>query len=514
MIGIILAGGHGTRLGPMGMQLNKALIDFGGRPMIINQITTMRQVGCTEFIIVVSPHWKRQVSAVLNRAFGALIQWNVVVQHVAAGPADAVAVGAAAATSETGALVIMADTFVDTHDMHQAMVVGGNKQWTGCSITRGGRNWCYLDKEADEWVDGFVSADTSEHVAIGCYYFPSVRELEHKAQLACDDSSEGEETPMSPLLNSYKTSEIIFTTWRDTGDITALANARKTFMRSRSFNHLSVTNDGFVRKEGKIKDELEYLKLIDDCHLFPRVRVEERDSYDIEYIDSPTLAELFLYWPTTPGLWGHLLDVVIESVDFELWPRVGDTDPQPTAQMALDKAFTRLVEWDKKSVLMFPKLNINGEDHLAGIDLVYALAEHVVSWGDDELVFPHGDLNFTNILYSIGNDIFRLIDPRGDTSLDYHYDLAKLRYSYRGFAAISHGLFDAGFHGGHAWLHVPYRDDEAAEMDNVLWHKGDMNKIEALESLLFLAGAPLHEGMEGLAMYLRGVQIGNEVLND
>ena len=49
----------------------------------------------------------------------------------------------------------------------------------------------------------------------------------------------------------------------------------------------------------------------------------------------------------------------------------------------------------------------------------------------------HGDLAFSNILYSPRNTIFKFIDPRGNFVIDtiygdYRYDLAKLRHCYHG----------------------------------------------------------------------------------
>ena len=62
----------------------------------------------------------------------------------------------------------------------------------------------------------------------------------------------------------------------------------------------------------------------------------------------------------------------------------------------------------------------------------------------------HGDLNFTNILYSARTGVFKLLDPRGDPmKIPLSYELAKLRYSYHGgFAAITHGLYDFYYDGG------------------------------------------------------------------
>ena len=64
----------------------------------------------------------------------------------------------------------------------------------------------------------------------------------------------------------------------------------------------------------------------------------------------------------------------------------------------------------------------------------------------DDNCLIHGDLCFSNILYDVPNNQYRIIDPRGkwgDSVFgDIKYDLAKLRHSIvGGYDSINNGLF-------------------------------------------------------------------------
>ena len=52
MKGIILAGGHGSRLYPLTKMFNKSLLPVYDKPMIYYSINTLKQLGCEEIMIV------------------------------------------------------------------------------------------------------------------------------------------------------------------------------------------------------------------------------------------------------------------------------------------------------------------------------------------------------------------------------------------------------------------------------------------------------------------------------
>ena len=52
MKGIILAGGHGSRLYPLTKMFNKSLLPVYDKPMIYYPLETLKQIGCKEVCVV------------------------------------------------------------------------------------------------------------------------------------------------------------------------------------------------------------------------------------------------------------------------------------------------------------------------------------------------------------------------------------------------------------------------------------------------------------------------------
>lgn len=116
--------------------------------------------------------------------------------------------------------------------------------------------------------------------------------------------------------------------------------------------------------------------------------------------------------------------------------------------LVLDKTKERLQEL-KESDWYKSKYAIRIEESEDSLDKCYKLLEERFEYFYRQRVYKrillsHGDLTFNNILWDDKNNYFKLIDPRGSSSMymDEYYDLAKLSQSINGgYDDIVHGNY-------------------------------------------------------------------------
>lgn len=513
---IILAGGRGSRLGPVTAQRSKALVTIGQRPHLIHQLLLLHDAGVVETVVVVGPDTERQVMDVVARA-GLDDNVLVVVQDKPRGPVDALRVGLMHQHGIVpGTFVLMSDSFVDEPLTLQGIL--GASDWIGTAPAPTERSFCY--KAFGRYHDGPV--EVGKLVTVGVNYLASRDDALVAAEFALQQSPSlfsSSEVPMSAFFNAYvdlrgDVALRHLNTWLDVGDVDALARAHRTRFISRSHHKLSLDPSGVLVKYGEGEAferqanwllERQELGSPATANLTPRVYgVEESPGlscYLMEYVDLPTLAELWLYWPGLPSVWEALLRNVVAQLEDNLW--VGSTEDEPTANVLwfVDKTRDRLA--------------------MRGLPEWHAVAEPLLDEVEErlrlergELVRGHGDLNFSNILYSLNTGMIKLIDPRGDHLVPWLYELAKLRYSYHGgFTAITHGLasHDAKVGRVNVW---PQRDAEIQALDAVLCEYVSLELLTLCEGCILIAGAPLHDGVEADLLFWRGIELLHGVLGD
>ena len=121
---------------------------------------------------------------------------------------------------------------------------------------------------------------------------------------------------------------------------------------------------------------------------------------------------------------------------------------------------------------------------------------------DTELSVSHGDLGFSNILYSPSTQSFQVIDPRGadvedEIYSDPYYDVAKLSHSVLGgYDFVVAGLFELD-HDEHLALslkldHAVAEPMRAAFLAALREHGFDPAVVRICEASLFLSMLPLH----------------------
>ena len=113
MKGIVLAGGHGTRLMPLTKVTNKHLLPVGSKPMIYHPIERLIQAGVTEIMIVTGVEHMGDVVALLGsgRDFGAEFTYRV--QDEAGGIAQALGLARTFVGSDPMVVILGDNVFAD-----------------------------------------------------------------------------------------------------------------------------------------------------------------------------------------------------------------------------------------------------------------------------------------------------------------------------------------------------------------------------------------------------------------
>lgn len=496
--GIILAGGKGSRLGPLSAQISKALVSIGQRPHLFHQIELLRHSGCKQIIVVASPSTWRQISDMLDRAGHHKVY--VCVQETPRGPVDALNVAASYIVDEMqSTYVLMSDTYLEG-DLYR-----GRETWFGVCPAPISRSFCAYGEDG-MYVDRVVKMN--EPVTIGAYHFASTVLMQRVANdVMRAHPHPTTEVGMGEFLSCIAGIEVVgeeyFPTWQDIGDVTALGKARRDRFVARAHHSLTLDDAGIITKSGAGPEFEKQIGWLQTHHalpprtanLVPQLYGISRTSYSMEYVDLPTLAELWLYWPGKPETWAEIITSIIHRLGRDLWPAIlmngGVITPMEELGWFVNKARSRLSKWMPEKAAAVEPLLKQAEHYFQGCAAVYG----------------HGDLNFNNILYSINTGMFKLVDPRGETRVPLSYELAKLRYSYHaGFAAITHKLITLE---GEL---LPQRDAEIAAIDDVVEEYTNLDKMQVAEACLLLAGAPLHSTFEGHTMFYRAKDLLEQVL--
>jgi hypothetical protein len=332
------------------------------------------------------------------------------------GPGDALALAARTFPDST-LLVLLADTVVDE-------LPAGLGDWVGVGAPPTERRWCRVTADAQRRVVGVSECrtgpgDSNAAVAVGLYRFGDPELLGRVCREA--NVRPGAELEISAILGPYadarKTFAVPIESWRDCGDLASHAALQRSSLKTRSGQAIQMTASGYLRKSGNspaFKRQTAALQSGDPDQkvLFPRVIAIAPDlcSYTFEFVALPTLAELFLYRDASPGDWSAILTRLIETVDRAFWCKATSEEATSSeiTSIYVDQIESR---WSRSplpgSLRSANELVVNGRPIAAGDRAVTMLVEQLRRTSTSRLGQMHGDLNFSNVLYSPGHDYFR-----------------------------------------------------------------------------------------------------------
>ena len=310
---------------------------------------------------------------------------------------------------------------------------------------------------------------------------------------------------------------------------------------SRSFNTITVDAErGTVRKVSRHPSSLVreidwYRELPSELRGFaPAVVAYDRDPasafLEIELVDEPSLAELFVRDGLEPAAWRgvlNLLQRLMEAMGAHRW-----CDAAPSAiadameEMYLTKTLERLsvvVGQPQFEPLRGGPMTVNG---VTVLDLDQAVAALPDVLDRSGLLDPrpftviHGDLCLSNVLFDATRGGLWVVDPRGDFGGagihgDRRYDLAKLCHSFEGgYDLLLAGRFELS-RDGHSFVLDIHRTREQLAVRDLFaeWWRarwpGDVSHVKLIESLLFLSMVPLHADRPDsqIAFLARGLEL-------
>lgn len=283
-----------------------------------------------------------------------------------------------------------------------------------------------------------------------------------------------------------------------------------------------------VNQAAKLRDEISYYRSLptEVERYFPRM-LEFNDLptdtpwLTLELLDYPSLGEMAVGRASSRPSWTEVLtrvrtvQRVFQSYEF------GILDRKATHQMLISKTLVRLTELPDpvRKVVSSPSLTVNGRE-LKGIYAQWDNIEAAVKeLRDVKATLVHGDLCFSNVLYS-PNGVVRLVDPRGRYGTeqgilgDARYDVAKLYQCAHGrYDFIVRQEFELQMADDNIAFWTPNIHGCAPAFREVYGNDFDMSEVLLFTAMLFASMIPLHydNGWRQIALYLRALELFEEL---
>lgn len=518
---VILCAGKSYRMWPICSFKSKLFLSLKNKPLIINIINSILETGIKRFIFICNKENVELIKLTIKKVYSSFIETLFLIQEHQNGPLSAFLLSYKYIDGPT--MLSVSDSFVklpltNINNYLLLYKVNNNESKKYCVLNNGN----LIDKKSINSKD-FCDA------LVGTYYFNDYLKLKSTMKKILSTNIKNDE--ISVLLNEFgmeKFDKIYTEFWYDLGSIDNYYLVKNNNFQKREFNKLEIINNSIIKYTNNL-NEINYYKELEypTNKLFPQIYKLSSNFYEMEYIDYMNFSEYFKYYSFNfDNLLSHY-KYIVYVINKNLWsqPNKYLYDKESLFKMYVEKTINRLSQWEKFLKLKSKKIIVNDEEY-ESFDILWKKInphlEKIINTGNKYWRRIHGDLNFSNILFSFDNRQIKLIDPRGNfgnsvSDGDIRYEFAKLRQCYHGnYDYIMDDLYelDEIFINKYK-LRYYFEQINFKSFDLILnKYKVDINEVEVIEALLFLSMIPLHyeNKQRQMVFYIKGIELLNKAI--
>ena len=528
-IAMIPAAGRGTRMLSLTDNNPKAMLPMNNKPIIGHQIDWLISNSFEEVIIIVG-YKSEKIIKYVSEMYADKIDVRFAFQKRLNGLSEAIKIGINQLTQEektSKSLFIMLGDLIPHKHTRVGFYLDFN--FIAYDVVQDWQRWCMIETDDDNYIKNFYDKPSKQPPTkkniIGIYNFCNIPLLETCINSAIEKRVKinGEfqiSQALKTFVNFEKITSIYFPGFHDLGEVDALNKTREN--NARHFNKLELRENNQIRKTSeqkeKIKQEVEWYSKVPVFlnDYVPSVTnfEEQKESsfYDMEFINSTPLQELFLYNLPEEKEWTKIFEEITKLISKSFINNNKEKIKQKlinaNREILIDKTRERVSKYKDK--FPYKTYAVNGKLYKNPLYYMFDIlnkAEEMFCSNNANYYFGylHGDLFFGNMLYDIKDAKLKIIDPRGKygdfvNKGDIRYDIAKLNHSVYGYYDfIVNGLYTLDCKSSimNYTLYESHQEDAQSKFDEMLESTGIIkNEIDFMTGLLFLSMIPLHSDNE------------------
>ena len=556
---IIPAAGRGQRMLSMTDKSPKSMFPVANKPLISYHLDDLYSNGITDVYIIVG--YKKEVLInYVNMMYSDKLNITFVVQTELLGLAHAInlAMNEIINKDYTGVYIALGDNLIRNNNVYTLAKESKNSFILYKPVSDYSR-WCLVNVDKYNNIINFMDKPEYEpkdkNAVIGIYYFNEIKDFKKALDdvIGLNIKIKGEyqlSSVMEYYINKYehpiKAIESKENEWFDFGELETYNESKKLFNSSRCFNNIVYNSDNTITKKSSNYNKLQkeiiwFLSLPKSLQKYiPKLieysLVDDNVYYTLEYVNGTPLQELFIYNYLNNEDWSKIFELINKLI--KDMKNVSKPHSNDLFKFLYNNYHNRLLRIHDESSKLLQELIDNECDFITINNISYLTFNMLKEYINDKLNYfkddtkysqiIHGDLVFSNMIYDIGSNNLKLIDPRGDFNGDIiygdiRYDIAKIaqcvfgKYDYivndlTKIPNISYNNED----GTYSIKYDIYNIDDSTFIDNIFTEfleKNNFNKSEILfiTAMQFLTMIPLHSENEHhqIMMFIKFIELMN-----